>query len=262
LLSLFEILKPAASMVTQRVPMDPYARIVLGRILGHPLDQWPTKVPQIWECTLTGPVIRVTAPMIIAIAAPEGAMKWPVWEPVFMPGGSEIDLRNVGGSSWGGSSRIYFATRPASENPGCHRLRPGSVLRARKSDVIDLAWSDDEVTLSGLTGQSFRISPATDRRGIRCQATEKLAGGREIPPEPMTYGAIQLPPSGDPVIVGPDGPITGGYRRVGTVSFGSLRNLAWLAPGDRVQFREISREDALKQVARLEEALVRDLVPC
>ena len=78
----------------------------------------------------------------------------------------------------------------------------------------------------------------------------------------MTYGAIQLPPSGDPVIVGPDGPITGGYRRVGTVSFGSLRNLAWLAPGDRVQFREISREDALKQAARLEEALARDMLPC
>lgn len=247
-MSLFEIIKPAAAMVTQPVPMDPYASAVLNRILGLPRNA------PVMECTLTGPVLKANQNILIALAAPEGHLGLPVWESIPVPAGETVDLRRLGGTS-----RIYFAVRSDGDEPSRFRLRTESLIRIKTKPDVPLSWADAEIQL---TDQTFRILPASDRRGIRCQGAQKIKGGREIAPEPMTYGAIQLPPSGDPVIVGPDGPVTGGYRRVATVAFSGLRRLAWLMPGEQVRFTKITPEAALNHVACLEEALARDLMPC
>ncbi len=238
-------------MVTQRVPMDPYATILLNRVLG--LSESGPLIP-VTECTLTGPVLKANQDIVIALAAPEGQLNMPVWESIPVPAGDTIDLRRMGGTS-----RIYFAARSADDRAPSLRLRKESPLRIQAKKEIPLSWVDAEVEF---TARTFKVLPASDRRGIRCQAPQKINGGRETPAEPMTYGAIQLPPSGDPVIVGPDGPITGGYRRIATVAFHGLRQLAWLMPAELVQFTIITPEEALNHVATLEEALARDLMPC
>lgn len=244
-----EIIKPAASMLPQRHPMDPWTGRILHLVLGHNAD--------ILECTLTGPILRATARTILAIGAPEGALPYPVWEPIHLSAGEELDLRKLGGSS-----RIYLAlssdstSRPSA--PMC-RVATGSLLRAKKSGSVELSWVADDALFSDA---AFQLLAASDRRGLRYAAATQVKGGREIPPEPMTYGAVQLPPSGNPIIVGPDGPLTGGYQRIATVANTSLRNLAWQLPGDQISFTKISREAALKQVLNLEDALVRDLLPC
>lgn len=244
-----EIIKPAASMLPQRHPMDPWAGRILHLVLGYNAD--------ILECTLTGPILRATARTILAIGAPEGALPYPVWEPIHLSAGEELDLRKLGGCS-----RIYLAlasdstSRPSA--PMC-RVAAGSPLRASKSGSIELSWVADDALFSDA---AFQLLAASDRRGLRYAAATQVKGGREIPPEPMTYGAVQLPPSGNPIIVGPDGPLTGGYQRIATVANTSLRNLAWQLPGDQIAFTKISREAALKQVLNLEDALVRDLLPC
>ena len=244
-----EIIKPAASMLPQRHPMDPWAGRILHLVLGYNAD--------ILECTLTGPILRATARTILAIGAPAGALPYPVWEPIHLSAGEEIDLRKLGGCS-----RIYLAlasnstSRPSA--PMC-RVAAGSPLRASKSGSIELSWVADDALFSDT---AFQRLAASDRRGLRYAAATQVKGGREIPPEPMTYGAVQLPPSGNPIIVGPDGPLTGGYQRIATVANTSLRNLAWQLPGDQIAFTKISREAALKQVLNLEDALVRDLLPC
>ena len=244
-----EIIKPAASMRPQINPMDPWAGRILNLVLGHNVD--------ILECTLTGPILRAKSGTVIAIGAPEGALPYPVWEPIHLSAGEELDLRKLGGSS-----RIYLAlssdstSRPSA--PMC-RVATGSPLRAKKSGSIGLSWVADDALFSDA---AFQLLAASDRRGLRYAAPTQVKGGREIPPEPMTYGAVQLPPSGNPIIVGPDGPLTGGYQRLATVAYSSLRNLAWQLPGDQVSFTKIGRDKALKQVLDLEDALVRDLVPC
>ncbi len=244
-----EIIKPAASMRPQINPMDPWAGRILNLVMGHNAD--------ILECTLTGPILRAKSRTVIAIGAPEGALPYPVWEPIHLSAGEELDLRKLGGSS-----RIYLAlssdstSRPSA--PMC-RVATGSRLRAKKSGSIELSWVADDALFSDA---AFQLLAASDRRGLRYAAATQVKGGREIPPEPMTYGAVQLPPSGNPIIVGPDGPLTGGYQRLATVACSSLRNLAWQLPGDQVSFTKICRDEALKQVLDLEDALVRDLVPC
>ncbi len=244
-----EVIKPAASMRSQICPMDPWARRILNLVLGHNAD--------ILECTLTGPILRASTRTALAIGAPEGALPYPVWEPIFLSAGEELDLRRLGGSS-----RIYLAFPSPSyfvASAPMRKLTNGSPLRAKKSGCLELSWVADDALFSGA---AFKLLAASDRRGLRYAAPTEVKGGREIPPEPMTYGAIQLPPSGNPIIVGPDGPLTGGYRRIATVAYTSLRNLAWQLPGDQVAFVKISREAALKQVLDLEDALVRDLVSC
>jgi 5-oxoprolinase (ATP-hydrolysing) subunit C len=72
--------------------------------------------------------------------------------------------------------------------------------------------------LEQLLSSVFRVDARSDRVGIR------LDGPRLPRPRadsgssrPMIQGAIQLPPDGMPIVLGPDHPITGGYPVVATV---------------------------------------------
>ena len=57
----------------------------------------------------------------------------------------------------------------------------------------------------------FAISPRSDRTGTRLELDAlppRPTSGRTTP---MIRGAIELPPSGEPIVLGPDHPTTGGY---------------------------------------------------
>lgn len=86
----------------------------------------------------------------------------------------------------------------------------------------------------------FTISGASDRIGVRLDGPALLrtpeAEGRELPPEGMVRGAIQVPPDGQPVILGPDHPVTGGYPVIAVVVEADLDLLAQARPGTRVRF--------------------------
>lgn len=94
-----------------------------------------------------------------------------------------------------------------------------------------------------LTETSWEVLPASDRVGIRLSGPvlerriERV--GAELPPEPMVRGAIQVPPDGRPIILGPDHPTTGGYPVIGVVSTAGVARCAHLVPGERVRLRAI-----------------------
>lgn len=62
-------------------------------------------------------------------------------------------------------------------------------------------------------------------------------GHRELPTEGMPLGAIQVPPSGDPVVFLADHPITGGYPVVGVVLTHDVAAVAQARPGQHLIFR-------------------------
>ncbi len=64
---------------------------------------------------------------------------------------------------------------------------------------------------------------------------ERRAG--ELPSEGMVLGAVQLPPSGQPVVFLADHPPTGGYPVVAVVEDADLDLCAQLRPGDPVVLR-------------------------
>jgi KipI family sensor histidine kinase inhibitor len=93
----------------------------------------------------------------------------------------------------------------------------------------------------------WRVSPVSDRRGLRLEG-ERLEHARapEIPPEGTVFGSIQIPGQGFPIVLGPDGPVTGGYPKIATVIESDLPWLGQAAPGDILRFRPVTLDEALE----------------
>ncbi|NQX29755.1 biotin-dependent carboxyltransferase family protein [Microbacteriaceae bacterium VKM Ac-2854] len=88
-----------------------------------------------------------------------------------------------------------------------------------------------------LLDQPWTVSTQAGRTGIRLAgAPLRRAVSGELASEGMLHGAIQVPPSGLPVIFGPDHPATGGYPVIAVVARRSLDALAHLVPGAPVRF--------------------------
>ncbi|MGV9194665.1 5-oxoprolinase/urea amidolyase family protein [Microbacterium sp. MC2] len=84
----------------------------------------------------------------------------------------------------------------------------------------------------------WTVSHQADRVGIRLDGPAlPRADARELPSEGMLPGAIQVPPSGQPVIFGPDAPVTGGYPVIAVASDPTRDALAQARPGTRIRFR-------------------------
>jgi len=58
-------------------------------------------------------------------------------------------------------------------------------------------------------------------------------------------GGIQIPPSGDPILLMADRQTTGGYPQIATVITADLPLAAQMAPGDSVEFTMCTRREAL-----------------
>lgn len=95
-------------------------------------------------------------------------------------------------------------------------------------------WFDDP---HALVRSEWVTSEHSDRVGVRLRGTPLAARwpGRQLPSEGATRGAIQVPPSGQPVILGPDHPVTGGYPVIGVVLDADTDPLAQLRPGQPVR---------------------------
>ena len=86
---------------------------------------------------------------------------------------------------------------------------------------------------------SWRVSALSDRRGIRLEGPAVgNTGSSEIPPEGTVLGAIQVPGDGQPIILGPDRPVTGGYAKIATVLESDFSRVARALPGAVLRFRE------------------------
>ncbi len=69
-------------------------------------------------------------------------------------------------------------------------------------------------------------------------------------------GAIQVPPSGDPILLMADRPTTGGYPQIATVISADLSLAGQLAPGDWLEFVVCSRAEAPTALIAQERALL------
>ncbi|MFZ1164902.1 5-oxoprolinase/urea amidolyase family protein [Mycobacterium sp.] len=83
----------------------------------------------------------------------------------------------------------------------------------------------------------WMASDRSDRVGMRLEGRPLLHRdpGRQLPSEGATRGAIQVPPNGLPVILGPDHPVTGGYPVVGVVADQDIDKLAQVRPGQHLR---------------------------
>ncbi len=89
-----------------------------------------------------------------------------------------------------------------------------------------------------LTGAVYTVTSQSNRVGLRLDGPvlDRARTG-ELPSEGMVRGAVQVPPSGTPVLFLADGPVTGGYPVIGYVEDGDVDRCAQLRPGQALRFR-------------------------
>ena len=90
-----------------------------------------------------------------------------------------------------------------------------------------------------LVRAAWVASERSDRVGVRLVGTslQHRWPGRQLPSEGAVRGAIQVPPNGQPVILGSDHPVTGGYPVLGVVIDDDTDALAQLRPGQPIRLR-------------------------
>lgn len=97
------------------------------------------------------------------------------------------------------------------------------------------------VAREALTGTEFGIAPDSNRMGFRLDGATIDPGKRlEILSEGVTFGTIQVPPGGKPIILMADRQTVGGYPKIAEVASVDLHLLAQLKPGDRLRFKLVS----------------------
>ncbi|HEY3821694.1 MAG TPA: biotin-dependent carboxyltransferase family protein [Polyangiaceae bacterium] len=95
----------------------------------------------------------------------------------------------------------------------------------------------DPHALALLLSNEYRVDPRSDRVGIRLTGPVLIRAGDDLGPSaPMVRGALQVPSSGAPIVLGPDHPTTGGYPVLATVVAGSLGAIGARPVGAAVRF--------------------------
>jgi antagonist of KipI len=108
----------------------------------------------------------------------------------------------------------------------------------------------------------YSIGLTSDRMGYRLDGPPLTQrGNKELISEGMTFGAIQVPSNGLPIVIMADGPSTGGYPKIGAVASADLPLLAQCVPNQsRIRFRETTVTKAQEKYRAVFEGLQK-IVP-
>ncbi len=92
----------------------------------------------------------------------------------------------------------------------------------------------------------YGLSPASDRMGYRLSGPPiEHSGSADLLSEGMAMGSIQVPASGQPIVMMADCPTTGGYPKIAGVVSADLPVLAQCVPGQaQIRFRATTVEAA------------------
>jgi antagonist of KipI len=133
------------------------------------------------------------------------------------------------------------ATRKVSEQ-ALATWMPRRTLRVTEGPQIDGLWDQSKKTFFSST---FFVSESSDRMGIRLKG-ERLHSKAcsEMITEGAPLGAIQVTPSGQPIILFVEQQTTGGYPKVANVIAADLHCLGQLRPRAEIQFQRISLTEA------------------
>jgi biotin-dependent carboxylase-like uncharacterized protein len=109
---------------------------------------------------------------------------------------------------------------------GLVRLHPGPRADHFHAGTLDL-----------VVEATWTVSTTSDRTAVRLEGPALVRRTtEELPPEGLLPGAVQVPPSGQPIVFLVDHPVTGGYPVIGVVERADLRVLAQTRPGESVRF--------------------------
>ncbi|MFQ3247688.1 MAG: biotin-dependent carboxylase-like uncharacterized protein [Arenicella sp.] len=119
-------------------------------------------------------------------------------------------------------------------------------LRRKDRDIIRVIAGpqEDHFSEHGIDrfySEWFSISTNSDRMGYRLENNIiEHAGDGNIISDPTVAGSVQIPASGNPVVLMTDCPTTGGYPKIATIASIDLGLLAQKGPATQFKFQAIT----------------------
>ena len=115
---------------------------------------------------------------------------------------------------------------------------------------VMLGPQDDAFTKRGIDaflGSEYILADKSDRMGLRLSG-EKIESknGVDILSDGIAAGSVQIPASGEPIIMMADRQTTGGYAKIATVISADLSRAAQARPGTRIRFVQVSESEAVR----------------
>jgi biotin-dependent carboxylase-like uncharacterized protein len=214
------------------------------------------------EATLDGPVLRFDRPTTVALTGattPEvrtvdvldvGRCVGGVRTYISVRGGIEVEptlgsrstdlLTGLGPAPLRAGDVVEIGSVPGEVPPLPPGTVPGGGLPDEPVLRIVPGPRDDWFTaaaLEGLCSEPWRVSSSSNRVGIRLEGTPlERARHDELLSEGLVTGALQVPASGQPILLIQDHPTTGGYPVIAVVHSDDLWLAGQLAPRQTVRF--------------------------
>ena len=163
-------------------------------------------------------------------------------------------------------------------------LRPGDVLNTSDTgstfvsrvapDIMAQAYGgehevrvvfgpqDGRFTQAGIDvflGSQYKVAIQSDRMGYRLEGPViEHVDGPDVISDGTSFGAVQVPGDGQPIVLLADRGTTGGYTKIATVISSDLHKFAQAMPGQTMSFRSVSIEEA-HEIYRIRESLLDEI---
>lgn len=198
----------------------------------------------------TARVLAVAAGSVVSVAAPTWglrtylAVRGGLDVPPVLTSRSTDTLSGLGPEPVREGARIQalpaVAPLPTMPPDDAAAVTPGSLAMLDALPGPRADWVRD---VDALYTRPWRVSHLADRVGTRLEGEPLVrAVTDELPSEGVVRGSVQVPPSGEPVVLGPDHPVTGGYPVVAVLTPSASDALAQLRAGTVVRFRRVSAD--------------------
>jgi biotin-dependent carboxylase-like uncharacterized protein len=117
-----------------------------------------------------------------------------------------------------------------------------------------------DVAIEAFLAGTYTVSAQADRMGFRLEGPVLAhTRGYNIVSDGIVSGSIQVPGSGQPIVLMRDYQTIGGYPKIATVISPDISRLGRRSPGAKVRFAQISRDEA-EAFYRDEEAAIAERI--
>jgi antagonist of KipI len=135
---------------------------------------------------------------------------------------------------------------PLPAHPARLRVLPGPQADAFAADA-----------LGALQSAAYTVGQQSDRMGFRLEGPPLAhARGADIISDATPLGVLQVPASGQPILLMADRQTTGGYPKIATVISADLAVAGQLGPGDTIVFSVCAPREAMAALIAQERALM------
>ena len=130
----------------------------------------------------------------------------------------------------------------------------GATIRVLAGPQADRFTAD---ALETLQSAPYTVAGNSDRMGFRLEGLAlAFARGADIISDATPLGVLQVPASGQPILLMADRQTTGGYPKIATVIAADIAIAGQLAPSDAIMFRVCTAGEAMKALIAQERALM------